>query len=83
MKEEITNAHINNQNVIILLSFCWKSGREFNSKTIHEKIELSEHIMKLRFNENGMPWLAMISGDSHMLTYDDGSSNLYGGFPIF
>lgn len=39
--------------------------------------------MSLGFNEQGKPWLVMISGDSHMLTYDDGSLNLYGGFPIF
>ncbi len=39
--------------------------------------------MKLGFNEVGKPWLVMISGDSHMLTYDDGSFNLYGGFPIY
>jgi len=50
---------------------------------MHEKEELAEHIMTLGFNTLDRPWLVMISGDSHMLTYDDGSMNLYGGFPIF
>lgn len=39
--------------------------------------------MKLKYNTKDKPWLVMISGDSHMLTFDDGSNNLYGRFPIF
>lgn len=71
-------------NVILLLSQPWKNRREFNEKTMHEKIEISETIMKLGFNQQkGGKWLAMISGDQHSMSYDNGELNLYGGFPIF
>jgi hypothetical protein len=83
IKQEISQAHELDQNVILLLSFSWKSEREFNNETIHEKEELAEHIMRLKFNTVGKPWLVMISGDSHMLSYDNGSTNIFGGFPIF
>lgn len=47
IKQEISQARQLNQNVILLLSFSWKSEREFNNRTNHEKEELAEHIMKL------------------------------------
>jgi hypothetical protein len=82
LKNEITQAAANGMNVVLLFSFSWKNDREFNSKTIHEKIELAELIMALGFNQ-GTKWLVMMSGDAHMTTFDSGEFNLYGGFPIF
>ena len=35
------------------------------------------------FNQPDKPWLAMISGDMHMMAFDSGEFNLYGAFPIF
>ena len=82
LKNEITQAAASDMNVVLLFSFSWKSEREFHSKTIHEKIELAELIMALGFNQ-GKRWLVMMSGDTHMTTFDSGEFNLYGGFPIF
>jgi len=82
IKTEIKQAAANDMNVVLLFSFTWKSEREFNEKTVHEKIELAELIMSLGYNQ-GKRWLVMMSGDSHMTTFDSGEFNLYGGFPIF
>ena len=65
------------------MSQPWKNQREWNDQTIHEKIEIAETILKLDFNQENKPWLVMISGDHHMLAYDTGEFNLFGGFPIF
>lgn len=82
--DEIQSAYDKDMNVVILLSYSWKSPREFGMDRLHEKERIAELIMTLGFNTgNGKPWLVMISGDSHMLTYDDGSLNLFGNFPIF
>ena len=51
LKNEITQAAASDMNVVLLLSFSWKSEREFHDKTIHEKIELAELIMALGFNQ--------------------------------
>lgn len=69
-------------NVVLLFSWSWKSNREWHSDNVHEKIELADHIMDLGFNK-GKKWLVMLSGDQHMITFDSGEFNLYGGFPIF
>ena len=50
LKNEISQAAANGMNVVLLFSFSWKNDREFNIKTIHEKIELAELIMALGFN---------------------------------
>lgn len=83
IKTELQLAASVKQNVVFLLSFSWKSQREWGPTRKHEQEEISELIMSLGFNSKDKPWLVMISGDSHMLTFDDGSKNLYGGFPIF
>jgi hypothetical protein len=80
---ELDQAKRDNLNVVLLLSFSWKSEREFNKNTVHEKKLIAEHVMGLKFNEKGQPWLVMISGDSHQVSFDDGSANIYGGFPIY
>jgi len=47
------------------MSISWKSHREFNSETKHEKHLIAAKIMELGFNSAGKPWLVLISGDSH------------------
>ena len=40
--------------------------------------------MQLGFNtDHTNKFLAMISGDMHMMAYDSGFFNVYGQFPIF
>jgi len=68
-----------------LLTFVWKSEREFvQDKTLHEKEQLAQLIEELGFNtEKTGTFLVMISGDMHSLAYDTGVFNYYGGFPIY
>lgn len=67
------------------MSYPWYSKREWaQNTTLYEKNELSELIKSLGFNKaKTNKFLVMISGDTHMLTYDTGTLNDYGGFPIF
>jgi len=52
--------------------------------TFHEKEAISQKIETLGFNTASLQkFLVMISGDTHMLTYDNGVRNEYGHFPIF
>lgn len=83
MKDELTLAANQGMNVVILLSYVWKNKKEFHVGNMHDKVELAEHILDLEFNKEGKSWLVMLSGDSHMVTFDSGEYNLYGGFPIF
>ena len=52
---------------------------------MHEKLAIAGKISSLGYNtpKLGGKFLAMISGDTHMLTYDDGVRNEQGHFPIF
>ena len=67
------------------MSFPWHSKREWAQNfTLHEKRDLSNLIIQLGYNtEVTNKFLVMISGDTHMLTYDTGVLNDYGSFPIF
>lgn len=67
------------------MPYPWYSKREWNeTTTLHEKEEIANLIQHLEFNTpKTNKFLVMISGDTHMLTYDNGIRNLYGNFPIF
>ena len=73
----------------MLLSFSWKSAREFAGTeqeryTMHEKLDIAELIRLNGYNTERLgKWLVMVSGDMHMLAYDTGEFNPFGGFPIF
>ena len=71
--------------VVIAHSFEWKNDREYElQRTLYEKQELGALILKLGFNSPELgKFLVMISGDSHMLAYENGEYNIYGHFPIF
>lgn len=65
------------EGVVILKSYPWYSQREWNENTtLYEKEEIADHIIKLGFNQpETNKFLVMISGDTHMLTYDPGVLN--------
>ncbi len=71
------------------MSVPWYSTREWNeTKTLHEKLAIAEKITSLEFNkprakDGRNKFLVMISGDTHMLSFDTGFHNDHGEFPIF
>jgi len=75
----------NTHGVVFVLSFVWKSEREFSREgAMQEKAELASLIESLGFNSQKLnKFLVMVSGDAHMLGYDSGEFNLFGKFPIF
>lgn len=69
--------------VVFFLSQPWKSEREFVSeRTLHEKQAIARLVKQLGFNE-GNKFFAMVSGDSHEMSFDSGLYNAYGDFPNF
>eukprot|EP00347_Sterkiella_histriomuscorum_P023630 403333931 len=88
LKDSITEAANDQETegVVLLLAFPWYSKREWNeTTTFHEKLEIANLIEDLGFNTPKLKnkFLVMISGDTHMLSYDSGPRNQYGHFPIF
>lgn len=87
LKQEIKEAASSTEieGVLIIVGYPWYSKREWNkNSTFYQKEELAFLIEKLGYNTNKTnKFLAMISGDTHMLTYDTGFMNKFGKFPIF
>ena len=78
------------EGVVLVMSVPWFSRREWNeTKTLHEKITITERINSLEFNmhrrkDGKNKFLVAVCGDTHMLAFDTGYHNdEYGGFPIF
>ena len=86
--EEAANSE-NIDGIVIVMSVPWYSTREWNAtKTLYEKLAITEKITSLEFNkprerDGRNKFLVMISGDTHMLTFDTGFHNEHGDFPIF
>jgi hypothetical protein len=67
----------------MLLPYPWYSKREWNH-TLHEKEMISSWIVENGYNTpETNKFFVMLSGDTHMLTYDNGVRNEFGHFPIF
>ncbi|CDW82917.1 phosphodiesterase alkaline phosphatase d-like protein [Stylonychia lemnae] len=76
----------NIEGVILLSSLPWSSKREWNvTTTYHEKEKIGKLIEELGFNTGKLnnKFLALISGDYHLLSYDTGLRNDDGNFPVF